>query len=108
MTPVAMRHTLSAIAALALVTAIATPPTPAMAQMDLKGLEGSLTQKSGQSALCNDNGRFGRALISKVQNNSSGVSKGKGYIAPATTGGTANANIYRRTTGQSLIRRGTD
>ena len=70
MTPVAMRHTLSAIAALALVTAIATPPTPAMA---------------------NDNGRFGRALISKVQNNSSGVSKGKGYVAPATKGGTASA-----------------
>ena len=106
MTPVAMRHTLSAIAALALVTAIATPPTPAMA-MDLKGLSDSLTQKS-QSALRNDNGRFGRALLSKVQNNSSGVSKGKGYVAPATTGGTANANIYRRTTGEWLIHRGTD
>jgi hypothetical protein len=34
----------------------------------------------------NDNGQFGRALLSKVQNNS-------------------GANIYRRTTGQSLIRR---
>jgi hypothetical protein len=76
MTLVAMRHTLSAIAALALVTAIAIPPTPAMAAMDLKGLSESMTQRAQQSA--------------------TPVRKGKGYVAPATTGGTANANIYRR------------
>ncbi len=82
MTLVAIRHTLSAIAALALVTAIATPPTPATAQ---------------DAMFIDAPAKIGVGQISPLRN-------GKGYVAPATKGGIASAQ-HRRTTGEWLIRR---
>ncbi len=83
MTLVAMRHRLSAIAALALVTAIVPASTSAIAQTCVLVVEGT---KVG--------------IL-----DSSPVRKGTAYVAPATKGGTASAHIYRPTTGQSLVRR---